>query len=112
MIRLLLISLVLFSFKGFSQAVSGEFLLGRTKGDLPYLEYGLGEDRLGGAKMGYLDTMVVIKVVDSARQDYKIQLSKNRTAYIPKEYFRKDSSLRSQPFYLATSSVIFGDAEF
>src|SRR5690606_42081099 len=26
-----------------------------TQGELPFLEYGLGSDRLGGAKMSYLD---------------------------------------------------------
>ncbi len=36
--------------------------LGRTVGELPYLEYGTGDDRLGGAKMTYLDTAVLIKV--------------------------------------------------
>jgi N-acetylmuramoyl-L-alanine amidase len=33
-------------------------LLGRTTGLLPYLEYGVGDDRLGGAKMTCLDTNV------------------------------------------------------
>jgi N-acetylmuramoyl-L-alanine amidase len=33
-------------------------LYGRTTGRLPYLEHGLGDDRLGGAKMTYLDTNI------------------------------------------------------
>jgi hypothetical protein len=40
---------------------------GRTTGQLPYLNYGLGEDRLGGAKMGYLDSNILVKVVDSVK---------------------------------------------
>jgi N-acetylmuramoyl-L-alanine amidase len=57
-----------------------------TKGRLAYLEYGLGDDRLGGAKMGYLDSLIPLKVVGKVGSDYKVQLSKNRTAYIPEEH--------------------------
>ncbi len=51
------------------------FLTGKTTGPLPFLECGLGDDRLGGAKMTYLDSNVVMKVVDSVKDDYKVQLS-------------------------------------
>ena len=34
--------------------------------------------------MTYLDTNVVIKVVDSIRQDYKVKLSTHHVAYLPK----------------------------
>ena len=50
-------------------------LIGKTTGPLPFLKYGLGDDRLGGAKMGFLDSNVVMKVVDSVKDDYKVQLS-------------------------------------
>jgi N-acetylmuramoyl-L-alanine amidase len=33
---------------------------GRTTGKLPALSYGMGEDRLGGAKMGYIDRKSVV----------------------------------------------------
>jgi N-acetylmuramoyl-L-alanine amidase len=32
-----------------------------TKGRLAHLEYGLGDDRLGGAKIGYLDSLIPLK---------------------------------------------------
>jgi N-acetylmuramoyl-L-alanine amidase len=63
---------------------SNDFITGRTTGPLPYLKYGLGDDRLGGAKMTFLDTNILIKVVDSSKDDYKVQLSKNHFAYMPK----------------------------
>jgi hypothetical protein len=50
-------------------------LAGRTTDTLPFLEYGLGEDRLGGAKMTFLDTSIMIKAVDSIKNVYKVQLS-------------------------------------
>jgi N-acetylmuramoyl-L-alanine amidase len=51
---------------------SGYVLKGRTTGPLPFLEYGLGEDRLGGAKMTFLDSNILVKVTDSINNKYKI----------------------------------------
>lgn len=56
-----------------------------TKGRLAHLLYGLGEDRLGGAKIGYIDSLIPLKVIGKVGSNYKIQLTKNRTAYIPDE---------------------------
>lgn len=56
--------------------------LARTKGPLPFLKYGIGDDRLGGAKMGYLDSNILLKIVDSFNTDYKVRLSTLHYAYI------------------------------
>ena len=53
---------------------------------MPFLNYGLGEDRLGGAKMTFLDSNVVLKVVDSVQGNYKVQISKYHSAYIDKKH--------------------------
>ena len=58
--------------------------LARTKGPLPFLEYGIGDDRLGGAKMGFLDSNILLKIVDSFNTDYKVRLSTLHYAYIAK----------------------------
>lgn len=60
-----------------------ETLVGETVGALPYLEFGLGTDRLGGAKINYLDTAVRVQVTGKFEGQYRVQLSRNRTAYIP-----------------------------
>lgn len=86
--------------------------MGRITGSLPYLEYGLGADRLGGAKMTYLDTSIVVKVVDSSIGNYKVQLSKNHQAYLPKENFKKDSTIKMQPYYLTSSWMVNGDSAY
>ena len=66
MIRLLILASLVLNFSAFSQSViPAKPIVGKTTGSLPYLEYGLGVDRLGGAKMTYLDTNIVVKVVDS-----------------------------------------------
>lgn len=51
-----------------------------------YLQFGDGSDRLGGSKMGHLDAGIPLKVIGQTSNLYLTQLSKNRVAYIPKEY--------------------------
>ena len=99
---------------GQSRAQNGNttYLMGRTSGPLPYLEYGLGDDRLGGAKMGYLDSGVVIKVVDSVKEDYKVQLSRNHYAYLPKVNFMPDDTTILQPYYLTSSWKVYGEEKY
>jgi N-acetylmuramoyl-L-alanine amidase len=88
------------------------FLYGRTTGRLPYLEYGLGDDRLGGAKLTYLDTSVLLKIVDSVKADYKVQLSTSHFAYLPKQNIRLDTSVKIQPYYLTSSWRVWGDENY
>lgn len=88
-----------------------QFIVGRTTGPLPFLEYGLGDDRLGGAKMTYIDSNVLIKIVDSINTDYKVQLSKKHFAYLPKQSFRTDTT-KLQPFYLTSSWRVWGDDKY
>src|SRR5436189_2809227 len=58
----------------------------RTSGKLPQLAYSRGEDRLGGDKLGYIDTNIVLKVLDTLKNLYKVQLSANHYAFIEKNY--------------------------
>ncbi len=83
--------------------------LGRTTGRLPYLEYGLGDDRLGGAKMTYLDTNILVNIVDSVNEDYKIQLSSGHIGYLPKQNCKQDTTSKQQPYYLTSSWRVWGD---
>ena len=66
-----------------------------TSGKLPQLAYSAGEDRLGSAKMGYIDTLVVMKVLDTVKNLYKVELSAFHYAFIEKIYTLpyKDTSL-------------------
>ena len=94
MIRLLRLLPIFWSFMAGAQAPKNNFMAGKTTGSMPSLEYGLGYDRLGGAKITFLDTNVVIKVVDSTMINYKVQLSKDHFAYLPKSNFKKDTPLK------------------
>lgn len=83
-----------------------------TKGRLAHLEYGLGEDRLGGAKIGYLDSQVQLKIIGKVGADYKVQLAKNRVAYIPDEHI----SLLPKGSFTAASLTgswsVYGDEKY
>jgi len=104
---LLLCCFLLANLSLFSQPV-----IGRTTGRLPYLNYGLGEDRLGGAKMTYLDSNVLVRVIDSTKADYKVQLSQMHTAFLPKSLFKKDTAVQLQPSYLTSSWRVWGDEQY
>jgi len=84
-------------------------LNGITQGQLPYLKYGPGIDRLGGAKMTYLDTAIVLQVVDSLRDDYIVRLSQNHHAFIPKENVMLCGDIKRNNYCLTSSWGVFGD---
>jgi N-acetylmuramoyl-L-alanine amidase len=69
---------------GHAARAQDSVLVARTTGQLPFMEYGIGDDRLGGAKIGYLDSNIVVKIVDSFSGDYKVRLSACHSAYIAK----------------------------
>lgn len=50
-----------------------------------FLNSSYGEDRLGGVKMNYLDKDIVLKVTGQTKKLYRIALSSNRSAFIPKD---------------------------
>ncbi|HEV8271229.1 MAG TPA: hypothetical protein VGQ04_07970, partial [Chitinophagaceae bacterium] len=80
-------SLLLFILQGrsfFAQDSIPSYII--TTGKLPQLAYSSGEDRLGSAKMGYIDTSVVMKVLDTVKNLYKVQLSSLHFAFIEKTY--------------------------
>ncbi|HMH33358.1 MAG TPA: N-acetylmuramoyl-L-alanine amidase [Puia sp.] len=86
----------------------------RTKGKYPFLEYGIGDERLGGAKMGYLDSNIVIRIIDSFGTDYKVKLSVHHAAYIAKEsvvLLGKEANIpvKHNPL-LSGSWKVFGDS--
>jgi len=107
----ILIACLLFATHSFAQDTTQHYKLVRSAGRLPMLAYSLGEDRLGGAKLGYIDTLVLLKVIDSTKDMYKVQLSKYRTAFIEKPYVKTDSVTKPRPYYLTGSWMIKSEEE-
>ncbi|MBI3883131.1 MAG: AMIN domain-containing protein [Sphingobacteriales bacterium] len=83
-----------------------------TKGRLAHLEYGLGEDRLGGAKIGYIDSQVVLKIIGKVGSHYKVRLSKTRTAYIPDELIELMPKGTFTPASLTDKWNVYGDEKY
>jgi N-acetylmuramoyl-L-alanine amidase len=83
-----------------------------TKGRLAHLLYGLGDDRLGGAKIGYLDSAVLLNVVGKVGSQYKVRLSKYRTAYIDDDAVEFLPKGTFTPESLTDKWTVFGDSVF
>ena len=88
--------------------------LARTTGELPFMEYGIGDDRLGGAKIGYLDSNIVVSVVDSFNTDYKVRLSTYHSAYIAKSSVVLFAKVANRPVphnpHLSGNIKVYGDS--
>ncbi len=95
-----------------ADAQDSSFLMVQTNGRLPFLKYGPGNDRLGGAKMTYLDSAIVLKVVDSLQDDYVVQLSARHRAFIEKKQVRPAPEKQARPWYLSAGWHVYGDDTF
>ena len=91
--------------------MSSNGLLLETKGKIPYILLGLGEDRLGGTKMGYVDSLVRLKAVSKVGNKYCVQLSKNRQAYIEDEHVNVLEH-NYTPSSLTSNMRVWGDSSF
>lgn len=87
-------------------------VIGKTTGDAPFLKYGLGADRLGGAKLGYLDTAVLLNITGKVGTDYRVKLAKNLNAYIPQEQVKMLPPGNFVPSSLSNSWRVWGDDRF
>jgi N-acetylmuramoyl-L-alanine amidase len=95
-----------------SFALMQQPILLHTKGRLPYLLVGLGEDRLGGTKMGYLDSLVKLKAVSKVGDKYCVQLSKYRSAYIEEQHVDTINNGNFSPASLTGSMRVWGDSMY
>ncbi len=84
--------------------------IGVTRGRHAHLLAGLGEDRLGGTKIGYLDSNVVLSIVGKVGSKYKVQLAKHRTAYIEDQFIISLPKGNYTPESLSTNFSIYGDS--
>lgn len=98
-------------FNVYAQDKSTGFFFVKTTDSLPFLNYGLGQDRLGGAKMTFLDSNVILKVVDSSGDLYKVRLSEFHSAYIEKKKVISTGPIIENQ-HLTDSWKVFGDSLF
>lgn len=87
-------------------------LTGLTAGDNIALSFGLGEDRLGGAKMGYLDRDVKVEITGKMGGMYRIRLSEQTQAYIPVDNVVLQKGIHFRPYSLVSSWAVTTDTQY
>ncbi len=83
-----------------------------TRGRLAHLLFGNGDDRLGGAKIGYIDSLIPLRIKGKEGSLYKVQLSKYRTAYIPGEEVEFLPKGTFTPSSLTSNWRVYGDSVY
>jgi N-acetylmuramoyl-L-alanine amidase len=59
--------------------------VGVTKGDRPFLNIGLGTDRLGGTKLSYMEAGIKLNINGMNGDQYRVKLTDNFEAWIPND---------------------------
>jgi N-acetylmuramoyl-L-alanine amidase len=85
-------------------------LVGVTKGEKPFINFGLGGDRLGGAKMGFLVPGVRLAIDGRRGQQYRVALSPDLEGWIPVEQVDLLPPGTHPPFSLTGSWNVRGTA--
>ncbi|HTP13514.1 MAG TPA: N-acetylmuramoyl-L-alanine amidase [Bacteroidota bacterium] len=60
--------------------------VGVVVGRRPFLNAGLGTDRLGGAKLGYIQPGVLVEIAGKEGSQYRIRLSESMEGWLPEEF--------------------------
>lgn len=81
------------------------------KGRRPFLNVGLGSDRLGGAKLGYVQPGARIAVTGQVGRQYRVRLSDSMEGWLPEEFAALLPVETPVPKSLTGSITISGDAE-
>lgn len=83
----------------------------RTQGKMAHLNYGTGTDRLGGAKMGYIDSLVLLRVTGQYEDQYRVRLTPSLSAWVPINTVKPDNNARIPVQYLTGSWRVWGEAK-
>ncbi|MBI4429199.1 MAG: N-acetylmuramoyl-L-alanine amidase [Ignavibacteriales bacterium] len=78
-------------------------------GRRPFLNAGLGTDRLGGAKLGYIPAGVLVTITGKVAQQYRIRLSESMEGWLPQEFARLLPPDTPIPHSLAGSILATGN---
>ena len=75
-----------------------------------YLNYGAGTDRLGGAKINYLPEGIEMYADAENENLYRVKLSQNRYAYIPKSQVEVKGKYTPESDFMQTNAVLSGSS--
>ncbi len=81
-----------------------------TAAEVP-LFYGLGTDRLGGARMGHLAGGVKLEIIGKRQDMYRVRLSSQTQAYVPASQVRLQQGVHFRPYSLTGSWSVYTDGK-
>jgi N-acetylmuramoyl-L-alanine amidase len=88
---------------------SNEITIGTIKNEYTPIYIGLGEDRLGGTKSGFLDSGVKVQVVGKIGKLYKVKFTNHLHQYVPTSSVEIESS-DYKPTSLSNNITVTGDS--
>ncbi|MGB2959799.1 MAG: N-acetylmuramoyl-L-alanine amidase [Bacteroidota bacterium] len=87
-------------------------ITGVTIGDRPYLNCGLGRDRLGGTKLAYIVPGVRLSLTGKVGRQYRVALAEGMDAWIPERMVELEPPGTYPPFSLTGSWSVSGEEKF
>ncbi len=86
--------------------------IGVTKGERPALAYGLGEDRLGGAKMSFINPGIRLAITGKHGSAYRVALAPGQEAWIAAENVDLIPKGARLPAALTENCMVYGDEKY
>ncbi len=87
-----------------------EPMIGSIKNTNTPVYSGLGEDRLGGTKVGFLDTAVQVQIIGRVNKLFKVKLNNFLSVYIPTENIEVLENGNAMPKSLSNNVGVNGDS--
>jgi len=86
--------------------------VGIITADRSYLNYGLGTNRLGGAKLSFLEKGIKLSINGMFGEQYRVKLTENMEAWIPKEQVELLPLGTFPPKSLTDSWAVYGGKKY
>ncbi len=86
--------------------------VGITIVDRPYLNYGLGTNRLGGAKLSFMVKGIFLTIDGMVGEQYRVKLTDNHEAWIPKDQVELMPFGIPVPKSLTDSWAVYGGKKY
>ncbi len=86
--------------------------IGKTTINYTPIYSGLGEDRLGGTKAGFLDAEVLLQIVGEINKLYKVKLANNLTVFVPIDNVEIVNEETVLPKSLSNNITVVGDSVY
>lgn len=87
-------------------------LVGITRGERVALDFGLGDDRLGGAKLSFIQEGIRLAITGKMNGRYRVRLTENQEAWIPEDQVALQPPGTHLPYSLTGNWSVTGDTKF